>query len=172
MRLITVDGNLGRDAVVAESKFSDSMKQMTFSIASKEYYDVDKDNPIWYTVYAPYHERMLQYLKKGTYAIVSGKYKERIVRNNEGNLVIYRDILDANVMFGKLSKSDNNEGGGQTYTTPSYNTSSTQSYQTQNRGYNTSGNVPEPYIPVKKAEPVPSVAEEKLYPDVEDDLPF
>ena len=78
MILVTIIGNLGRDA---EVKTINDKQYLSFSVASTEKRN-NEESVTWVSVLYPHQEALLPYLKKGQQVFVSGRLKAGIYQNN------------------------------------------------------------------------------------------
>ena len=110
MRIISLDGRLGGDAEVKQTK--DGKPYVRFSVANN-YFANGKEVTDWFDVncYDPYVvNNKINFLKKGRYVIITGNIRTE-VSNRNGKLWLSHYVTATNVdtpSFGK-NKEDNGE---------------------------------------------------------------
>lgn len=98
MRIITLNGNAGRDAIVRSTK--NGTPCIEFSIANHEFSDGEGQTK-WFNVvsYQPNCINMQKYITKGKGLIVMGRYTDRIYQTQSGACEIGRDIVATHIEF-------------------------------------------------------------------------
>ena len=119
MRTLIIDGNLGKDAEIHESKVNKT-KFLTFSIANR-YFDGKEQKTEWFDirVFNPLIvEKRADFLKKGRYVIVSGTLSSSLGQAANGGIYLNQSILADNIEFPSV-------GGGRDKSNASEETVST-----------------------------------------------
>lgn len=111
MRQILVDGRLGRDAELKTS--ANGRKFVSISLANNSHVK-NEDKTTWYEVLCFDQntiEKRLEYLKKGKYIFVSGRYDVTAYVAKDGSLRLNEQIVADRIDFinlGSKSNGDNN----------------------------------------------------------------
>lgn len=115
MKLITIDGRLGRNAELKTT--SGGTKYLKFVIANNEF-EHGETITNWYDVitYQPFAiEKQLELLTSGTYVIINGSAKEE-VNVKDGKVYLNRSINASNIYVPSFKKKDDDEQELSTFT--------------------------------------------------------
>lgn len=180
MKIIMIDGRLGRDAEISNSK--QGKKYIRFSVANNVFVN-GKEETEWYDV-TSFDDFIInvrsKILTKGTYVMISGTPSETIYTRRDGTEEISRRILADRVELLTASKKDLENGDAQatpapekTYAPRTAQTATAPSpVHPQNDGI-TGINIPSPSAPVQSPQPVGMNFDYGSGPtDDDDDLPF
>lgn len=109
MKSIIFDGRLGRDAEVHESK--NGVPYVKFNVANNSFYG-GEERTDWFDVvsYDPYIiEKRVQFLKKGSYVIITGGIVTEFNISKDGKAYINHKVTATNIdtpRFGKPNTED------------------------------------------------------------------
>lgn len=115
MRTILVDGRLGRDAELRTSAAGG--KYVAFSLANNSRVK-NEDITTWYEVLCfdkNTVENRLDYLKKGKYIFVTGRYAVKAYVSKDGSLRLNEQILADRIDFIPTGKNSENSNNNQNY---------------------------------------------------------
>lgn len=115
MKLITIDGRLGRNAELKTT--SGGTKYVKFVIANNEF-ERGETTTNWYDVisYQPFTiEKQLELLTSGTYVIINGVPKEE-VNVKDGHVYLNRSINALQINVPSFKKKDDDEQEVSTFT--------------------------------------------------------
>ena len=165
MRNITFDGRLGKDAELLKAK--NGSPYIRFNVANNSFVG-GQEKTDWFDVvsYDGYiAEKRLQYLKKGTYVIITGAITSEINVFN-GNIYLNHKVTATTIdtpRFGKPQSNGENEPDKSSEPQVSVYTATTEGTRTEQRPLT---NVAVPTAP----EYVPQYTPDNF--DNDDDLPF
>lgn len=109
MRTIIVDGRLGKDAEILQTK--DGRPFVKFSIANNDFVD-GQEVTDWFDILSydtHFAEKRAQYLKKGMYVIVEGKIRSKVNTSPNGNMYLNHHVMATNIDMPRLGRGGTSE---------------------------------------------------------------
>lgn len=149
MLIAFLTGNLGKDP---EARFSPSgQKITTFSVASNTKRQGEEETT-WYriTVFGDRLDKMISYLKKGSYVIITGELTTRLWTDKEGRPQIQNEIIADTIKFAPSRPDRQDQAHGQT-----------QNYSSNAAPASTG--YPSGYAPQSRPTPAPSFAQPQQF---------